>query len=114
MLPDVVQSRGLTVSKSTRNYLMLVGLTSDLPGTKVEDLGDYAVSTVETVLARVPGVGEVEIMGSGYAMRIWLDPDRLTKYRHDGERCHRPPSAPTTRRCRRASWAGPRRCRDSA
>ncbi len=80
MLPDVVQSRGLTVSKSTRNYLMLVGLTSDLPGTKVEDLGDYAVSTVETVLARVPGVGEVEIMGAGYAMRIWLDPDRLTKY----------------------------------
>jgi len=80
MLPDVVQSRGLTVSKSTRNYLMLVGLTSDLPGTKVEDLGDYAVSTVETVLSRVPGVGEVEIMGAGYAMRIWLDPDRLAKY----------------------------------
>ena len=80
MLPDVVQSRGLTVSKSTRNYLMLVGLTSDLPGTKVEDLGDYAVSTVETILSRVPGVGEVEIMGAGYAMRIWLDPDRLAKY----------------------------------
>jgi hydrophobe/amphiphile efflux-1 (HAE1) family protein len=80
MLPDVVQSRGLTVSKSTRNYLMLVGLTSDLPATKVEDLSDYAVSTVETVLSRVPGVGEVEIMGAGYAMRIWLDPDRLAKY----------------------------------
>jgi hydrophobe/amphiphile efflux-1 (HAE1) family protein len=80
MLPDVVQSRGLTVSKSTRNYLMIVGLTSDAPGTKVEDLSDYAVSTVEAVLARVPGVGEVEIMGAGYAMRIWLDPDRLTKY----------------------------------
>jgi HAE1 family hydrophobic/amphiphilic exporter-1 len=80
MLPDVVQSRGLTVSKSTRNYLMLVGLTSDDPKVKVEDLGDYAVSTVEAVLARVPGVGEVEVMTSGYAMRVWLDPDRLTKY----------------------------------
>ena len=80
MLPDVVQSRGLTVSKSTRNYLMLVGLTSDDPAAKVEDLGDYAVSTVEAVLARVPGVGEVEVMTSGYAMRVWLDPDRLTKY----------------------------------
>jgi len=79
-LPDVVQSRGLTVSKSTRNYLMMVGLTSDEPGVRVEDLADYAVSTVEAVLARVPGVGEVEVMGSGYAMRIWLDPDRLTKY----------------------------------
>jgi HAE1 family hydrophobic/amphiphilic exporter-1 len=80
MLPDVVQSRGLTVSKSTRNYLMMVGLTSDNPKFKQEDLADYAVSTIEAVLARVPGVGEVEIMGSGYAMRIWLDPDRLTKY----------------------------------
>ena len=80
MLPNEVQSRGLTVSKSTRNYLMLVGLTSDVPGTKVEDLSDYAVSTVEAVLARVPGVGEVEILGSGYAMRIWLNPDRLTQY----------------------------------
>jgi HAE1 family hydrophobic/amphiphilic exporter-1 len=80
MLPDVVQSRGLTVSKSTRNYLMLVGLTSDDPKVKWEDLGDYAVSTVEAVLARVPGVGEVEVMTSGYAMRVWLDPDRLTKY----------------------------------
>jgi len=80
MLPDVVQSRGLTVSKSTRNYLMLVGLTSDDPKVRVEDLGDYAVSTVEAVLARVPGVGEVEVMTSGYAMRVWLDPDRLTQY----------------------------------
>ena len=80
MLPDVVQSRGLTVSKSTRNYLMIIGLTSDDPAVKQEDLSDYAVSTVEAVVARVPGVGEVEVMGSGYAMRIWLDPDRLTKY----------------------------------
>ena len=80
MLPDVVQSRGLTVSKSTRNYLLLVGITSDDPATTQQDLNDYAVSQIETVVARVPGVGEVEIMGSGYAMRIWLDPDRLTKY----------------------------------
>ena len=80
MLPDEVQRRGLTVSKSTRNYLMMVGLTSADPKVKQEDLGDYAVSTVEAILARVPGVGEVEVMGSGYAMRVWLDPDRLTKY----------------------------------
>jgi hydrophobe/amphiphile efflux-1 (HAE1) family protein len=79
-LPDVVQARGLTVSKSTRNYLLLVGLTSDDPHTTQDDLNDYAVSTIETVLARVPGVGEVETFGTGYAMRIWLEPDRLTKY----------------------------------
>ena len=79
-LPDVVQSRGLTVSKSTRNYLLMVGLTSDDPEVTQQDLSDYVVSRVESVIARVPGVGEVEVMGSGYAMRIWLDPDKLTQY----------------------------------
>src|SRR5512143_222646 len=79
-LPDVVQARGLTVSKSTRNYLLMVGLTSDDPHTTQDDLNDYAVSTIETVLARVPGVGEVETFGTGYSMRVWLDPDRLTNY----------------------------------
>src|SRR5512136_1273589 len=48
-LPDVVQSRGLTVSKSTRNYLLLVGLTSDDPKITMEDLSDYVVSKVESV-----------------------------------------------------------------
>jgi HAE1 family hydrophobic/amphiphilic exporter-1 len=80
MLPEVVQARGLTVSKSTRNYLLLVGITSDDPKATQDDLNDYAASTIENVLARVPGVGEVEVFGTGYAMRIWLDPDRLTKY----------------------------------
>ena len=79
-LPDVVQSRGLTVSKSTRNYLLLVGLTSDDPKITNEDLSDYVVSKVESVIARVPGVGETQVLGSGYAMRIWLDPDKLTQY----------------------------------
>jgi hydrophobe/amphiphile efflux-1 (HAE1) family protein len=79
-LPDVVQARGLTVSKSTRNYLMLVGLTSDDPKVTMEDLSDYIVSRVQNILARVPGVGEVQVFGTGYAMRLWLDPDKLTKY----------------------------------
>ncbi len=79
-LPDVVQSRGLTVSKSTRNYLLLVGLTSSDPDATMADLGDYMVSRVENVLSRVPGVGEVQVMGSGYAMRVWFDPDKLTQY----------------------------------
>ncbi len=59
VLPDVVQSRGLTVSKSTRNYLLIVGLTSDDPQHRPGRPRDYVVSKVETVLARVPGVGEV-------------------------------------------------------
>ncbi|MCU0240950.1 MAG: efflux RND transporter permease subunit [Vicinamibacteria bacterium] len=79
-LPSVVQSRGLTVSKSTRNYLMIVGITSDDPDTTQFDLSDYAVSTIQNVLARVRGVGEVEVFGTAYAMRVWLDPNRLTQY----------------------------------
>ncbi len=79
-LPDVVQSRGVTVSKSTRNYLLIVGLTTEDGSMDQADLNDYAVSQIESPLSRVPGVGEVEIFGTGYSMRIWLDPDKLTKY----------------------------------
>ncbi|HNQ64484.1 MAG TPA: efflux RND transporter permease subunit [Smithella sp.] len=80
-LPDVVQSRGVTVAKSTRNYLMVVGLVSEDGRMDHIDLADYAVTNLESVLARVPGVGEVEIFGGGYTMRVWLNPDKLTDYR---------------------------------
>ncbi len=80
VLPEAVQRQGLRVSKSTRNFLMIVGLTSTNPNWSQEDLADFIMSRIENVLARVPGVGEVEVFGTGYAMRIWLDPDKLTKY----------------------------------
>jgi HAE1 family hydrophobic/amphiphilic exporter-1 len=79
-LPDVVQSRGVTVNKSTRNFLIIVGLTSEDGSMDQADLNDYAVSRIESILARVPGVGEVQTFGTAYAMRLWLDPDRLTQY----------------------------------
>ncbi len=79
-LPDVVQQRGVTVSKSTRNYLLLAGLTTEDGSLSMADLNDYIVSQIQSPLGRVPGVGEVEVMGSGYSMRIWFDPDKLTKY----------------------------------
>ncbi len=79
-LPEVVQRQGLSVSKSTRNYLLIVGLTSTDPHWTRYDLADYLISQVQNVLARVPGVGEVQVFGTGYAMRLWLDPDKLTKY----------------------------------
>ncbi len=80
MLPEVVQRQGVTVAKSTRNYLLLVGLVSDSPDLNQNDLTDYAVSQVQPTLARVRGVGEVEAFGSAYSMRIWLDPDKLTEF----------------------------------
>lgn len=79
-LPDVVQRQGIKVSKSTRNYLIIVGLISEDGSMSGDDLRDYAQSNLEKVLARVPGVGEVENFGSQYAMRVWLNPDRLTDY----------------------------------
>jgi HAE1 family hydrophobic/amphiphilic exporter-1 len=80
-LPEVVQQRGLTVSKSTRNYLLIVSLSATEGSTLDQfDLMDYATSQIQPALARVRGVGEVESMGAQYAMRIWLDPDKLTQY----------------------------------
>jgi HAE1 family hydrophobic/amphiphilic exporter-1 len=80
-LPGTVQSQGVKVSKSTKNYLLIVGLVSEDGSMDDNDLRDYAQSTLEKVLARVPGVGEVESFGTQYAMRIWLNPDKLTDYR---------------------------------
>ena len=80
-LPEVVQRQGVKVSKSTRNYLIIVGLVSEDSSMDGNDLRDYAQSNLEKVLARVPGVGEVNTFGSQYAMRVWLNPDRLNDYR---------------------------------
>ncbi|MBW1954765.1 MAG: efflux RND transporter permease subunit [Deltaproteobacteria bacterium] len=79
-LPDVVQRQGVKVSKSTRNFLIIVGLISEDGSMSGEDLRDYAQSNLEKVLSRVPGVGEVENFGSQYAMRVWVNPDKLTDY----------------------------------
>jgi HAE1 family hydrophobic/amphiphilic exporter-1 len=79
-LPTTVQTYGITVSKSTRNYLIFVSLISEDGSMDGADLRDYAQSNLEQVLARVQGVGEVSTFGSQYAMRIWLNPDKLNQY----------------------------------
>ena len=79
-LPDVVQRQGVKVSKSTRNYLMIIGLISEDGSMDGDALRDYAQSNLEKILSRVPGVGEVMNFGSQYAMRVWIDPDKLTSY----------------------------------
>jgi HAE1 family hydrophobic/amphiphilic exporter-1 len=80
-LPDVVQRSGVMVSKSTRNYLMIVGLTSENNSMDGDDLQDYAQSNLEKILSRVSGVGEVQCFGSQYSMRIWINPDKLISYK---------------------------------
>ncbi|MCL1926448.1 MAG: efflux RND transporter permease subunit [Syntrophorhabdaceae bacterium] len=80
-LPEQVQRAGVKVSKSTRNWLIIVGLVSEDGSMDGNDLRDYAQSNLEKVLSRIPGVGEVETFGTQYAMRIWFDPGKLTDYR---------------------------------
>jgi len=79
-LPEVVQREGIMVAKSTRNYLLVIGLISEDGSMDGHDLQDYAQSSLEKALSRVPGVGEVVEFGSQYAMRVWLNPDKLTEY----------------------------------
>jgi len=79
-LPEVVQRSGVMVSKSTRNFLVIVSLVSEDGSMDGNDLRDYAQSNLEKVLARVPGVGEVTSFGTQYAMRVWLNPNKLTDY----------------------------------
>jgi len=79
-LPNVVQRQGVKVSKSTRNFLLIIGLVSEDDSMDGVDLRDYAQSNLEKILSRVPGVGEVENFGTQYSMRIWINPDKLTNY----------------------------------
>ena len=79
-LPDSVQRRGVSVQKSTHNYLLLIGLVSEDGSMNDIDLRDYMLSVIQPVLARVPGVGEAEGFGTEYAMRVWFDPKKLISY----------------------------------
>ncbi len=79
-LPQIVQSTGLTVNKSSDSFLMVVGFVSTDGKMNATDLADYVDSMLNDTLKRVEGVGGTQLFGSGYAMRIWLDPDRLAKY----------------------------------
>ncbi|MBZ9707694.1 efflux RND transporter permease subunit [Mesorhizobium sp. ESP7-2] len=79
-LPQVVQSNGITVSKSSTGFLMVIGFVSGDGKMNSTDLADYVDATVNDTLKRVEGVGSTQLFGSGYAMRIWLDPDKLAKY----------------------------------
>lgn len=80
MLPQEVQRQGVNVTKSTANFLMVISLIAEDGSMTETDLGDYAVANLLDPLSRVDGVGEVEVFGSQYAMRIWLDPDKLYSY----------------------------------
>jgi hydrophobe/amphiphile efflux-1 (HAE1) family protein len=80
-LPQEVQRQGVRVAKSVSNFMLIIGLVSEDGSMTRNDIADYAYSTLQDPISRVSGVGEVTTFGSAYAMRIWLDPARLAKYR---------------------------------
>ncbi|VEI20606.1 Acriflavine resistance protein B [Serratia plymuthica] len=79
-LPQAVQTQGVTVSKSGDTTLMMVAFVSTDGSMDKQDIADYLVSNLQDPLSRINGVGSMDIYGSQYAMRIWLDPNKLTSY----------------------------------
>ncbi|AKI02206.1 hydrophobe/amphiphile efflux-1 (HAE1) family transporter [Hoeflea sp. IMCC20628] len=80
LLPETVQRLGVTVQKSSASFLMVIGLISDDGKLDQTDLSDYLNTTLVDEFSRLEGVGEVQVFGAKYAMRIWLDPVKLAAY----------------------------------
>ncbi|MBU3825479.1 MAG: efflux RND transporter permease subunit [Candidatus Oceanisphaera merdipullorum] len=80
LLPQAVQSQGVDVSKSSSGFLMVLGFVSEDGSMDKDDIADYINASLVDPLSRVPGVGTLQVFGSEYAMRIWLDPSKLETY----------------------------------
>src|SRR5512136_1310975 len=80
LLPQIVQRQGIQVVKSTRNFLIIVGLVSEDGSMDRNALTDYLVSNVQDIVSRLDGVGELLLFGTQNAMRIWLNPAKLNNY----------------------------------
>ena len=80
LLPREVQQQGILVAKATQNFLMFVGLYSENGKHDGDDLSDYVASRLQDPLSRTSGVGDTQIFGSQYAMRIWADPLKLNNF----------------------------------
>jgi multidrug efflux pump len=79
-LPLVVQQQGIQVAKATKNFLVVVGFVSNDDAMGSADLGDFIASTVQDPISRTNGVGDYQLFGAQYAMRVWLDPAKLDKF----------------------------------
>ncbi|MFP4182802.1 MAG: efflux RND transporter permease subunit, partial [Thiohalospira sp.] len=80
MLPREVQRQGLTTERANSSFLMVTAFLSTDGRLAKEDLADFVASEIREPIGRVQGVGNVQVFGSQYAMRIWLDPEKLQDY----------------------------------
>ncbi len=80
LLPQIVQQQGVSVTKASSGFLMVAGFVSEDGRMDRGDISDFVGSTLVDPLSRVPGVGSIQVFGSKYAMRIWLDPNKLQTF----------------------------------
>ncbi len=79
-LPQEVQQQGIRVTKASTGFLMVVAVYSDDGSYTRADLSDYIISNIQDPISRTRGVGDFQVFGAQYAMRIWLDPAKLNSY----------------------------------
>jgi multidrug efflux pump len=79
-LPAAVQQLGIRVTKSSASFLLVVGFISENGSMNREDIANYLVSKIQDPVSRISGVGNFTVFGTQYAMRIWLDPNKLNNY----------------------------------
>ena len=80
LLPEEVQRQGIRVTKSGASFLQVLAFVSENDSLSGSDITDYVNSSIADPLSRVEGVGELQVFGGSYAMRIWLDPAKLMSY----------------------------------
>lgn len=80
LLPQEVQQQGIGVEKSSSSFLLVAGFVSDNKTLTQDDISDYVASNVKDAISRTSGVGDVQLFGAQYAMRIWLDSNALNKF----------------------------------
>ncbi|EFL3923075.1 multidrug efflux RND transporter permease subunit, partial [Escherichia coli] len=80
LLPQEVQQQGITVMKSSSTFFLVPGFVDETGRMSMEDIADFVASTIKDPISRIDGVGDTTLFGSQYAMRIWLDPNKLNNY----------------------------------
>lgn len=80
-LPESVQTNGISVTKSNSSFLKVIAFFSENGAMDQNDISDYLISNIQDPISRASGVGNVQVFGGQYAMRIWLDPNKLTNFK---------------------------------
>ena len=80
LLPQEVQQQGISVEKASSSFLMIVGVINTNGTMNQDDISDYVAANMKDAISRTSGVGDVQLFGSQYAMRIWMDPNKLNNF----------------------------------